>query len=130
MVTRKDLNEIAKVFNTRIKSYLLQGEYDKAKATWFTAISMYNTLVVLNPKVEYVKWRDAIIKGFAYEELFVGNRAMTDDDCINLATHLFDSGANSDTVSKDVLTLDTNPCTDADWKVVVETLQCLEEIES
>ena len=60
MITRKDLNAIAKTLNGRIHFYMQQNELEKAKAVWFTAEEMYHTMVSLNPKVQYTKWKKMV----------------------------------------------------------------------
>jgi len=76
MVTRKDLNVIAGVFNEQL--LLLQQSVqqsladshrppytvfeNQAEGVWKAAERMYFDLRVLNPKVSYTKWKTAVIK--------------------------------------------------------------------
>ena len=131
MISRKDLNAIANTLNQRIQLYLKQGELDKAKAVWFTAEEMYHTMVELNPRVQYTKWKKAICVGFSYGELFVEQRAMTNAQCLNAAMALIDAGHEMKTVTKDDLpTVDGScPITSKDWEVVMERMSILEQCQ-
>jgi hypothetical protein len=132
-VTRKDLNAIANTFNQQILMYLDASDntsrFMRAQAVFYTALEMYETMVRLNPNVQYSKWEDAILANTSKDNIF-NRRAMTDLECEELAMSLYDSGADSETVTMSVLTLDAdNPCTDADWQVVLEHLGCIETVE-
>ena len=131
MITRKDLNAIANTLNQRIQLYLKQGELDKAKAVWFTAEEMYHTMVSLNPKVQYTKWKEAICVGFSYGELFEDQRAMTNAECLDTAMALIEAGHEMETVTMDALTTvdESCPITSKDWEVVMERMNTLEQCE-
>ena len=71
MVTRKDLNEIAEVFNSRLvlmqecidSTGDIDGRYlEQAYATWKLANRMCTALKRLNPNVDYTKWNTAVLK--------------------------------------------------------------------
>tara|TARA_R110002051_G_scaffold126604_1_gene200206 strand:+ start:4539 stop:4952 length:414 start_codon:yes stop_codon:yes gene_type:complete len=127
-VTRKDLNLIASTFNQQILLYADQKMMTNAQSVWFTAESMYHTMVRLNPNVQYSKWRAAVLADTSIQSIF-NRRAMTDRQCEELAMDLFENGADSETVTKDVLTLDILDCTDLDWQEVLMHLGCIEVLE-
>ena len=134
-VTRKDLNLIASTFNQQILLYADQKMMTNAQSVWFTAESMYHTMVRLNPNVQYSKWRAAVLADTSFQSIFdlpmpsPHVRAMTDRQCKELAKDLFDNGADSETVTKDILTLDILDCTDSDWQEVLMHLGCIEVLE-
>mgnify|MGYP003654904358 CR=1 FL=1 len=127
-VTRKDLNAIASTFNQQILLYADQKMMTNAQSVWFTAESMYHTMVRLNPNVQYSKWRAAVLADTSIQSIF-NRRAMTDRQCEELAMDLFENGADSETVTKDVLTLDILDCKDLDWQEVLMHLGCIEVLE-
>ena len=139
-VTRKDLNEIASTFNQRLlllnakasKTNLHTPKNHQAREVWHTAEAMFGTLQVLNPAVDYEKWRKAVTRGCDFEFMHHDycRRVMADEQCLELANDLIDNGLEFETVKMDDLTTDVeNPITRADWVIVLERMNTLEQCQ-